>query len=363
MKPVTIYTQRSKDRIMKRTPVILILTLIMMLINCGSEQQNVEIPVIEEDFLSDPFDADNIDSPAVWHGPQGENWLLATAKEGDVIVIYDAETGKTIRRACSPGTEKGQLERPNGILVLDNLAMVVERDNHRIQVFTLPEFEHFCFIGENELKRPYGITAYKDSEGLINIYVTDNYENEDGTLPADIMLSNRVHHYTLAIDDRNVSVDLIKKFGEITGPGILKKVETIYADPENGNLLICEELENQTCIILYDLSGKFLGRKIGMGLFEYEAEGIALYDKGDANGYWICTDQDLRKNTFHVLDRKTFELLGSFRGIETRNTDGVALTQKRYGKYSAGVFFAVNNDKNVGAFSLDTVFDSLGLSK
>ncbi len=103
---------------------------------------------------------DNIDSPAVWHGPNGEHWLLSTAKTTDVLVVNDAATGKELRRVGGPGTGPGKLERPNGILVIDDLAMVVERDNHRVQVFQLPSFKSIGIFGDALLKKPYGIAVY-----------------------------------------------------------------------------------------------------------------------------------------------------------------------------------------------------------
>ena len=107
---------------------------------------------IAEAWLTDRSEADNVDSPAPWHGPNGEHWVIATAKETNQLIVYDANTGKTIRKIGKEGTEAGEFNRPNGITVIDNLVLVVERDNHRIQVLQLPDFQSLGFIGAEHLK-------------------------------------------------------------------------------------------------------------------------------------------------------------------------------------------------------------------
>ncbi|MDZ7691796.1 MAG: hypothetical protein U5K69_11835 [Balneolaceae bacterium] len=99
-----------------------------------SEESSATV-VLKEVFHTDRDEGDNVDSPAVWHGPDGQHWLLATAKEGDTIIASDATDGSLIQRFGGSGTGSGQFERPNGIAVIDDLVLVVERDNRRIQVF------------------------------------------------------------------------------------------------------------------------------------------------------------------------------------------------------------------------------------
>lgn len=153
----------------------------------------------------------------------------------------------------------------------------------------------------------------------------------------------------------------MRAFGETSGPGALRVVESIAADVPNGRLLIAEEQEGASRIKVYDLEGKFTGQVIDDGLFPHQAEGIVLYACGESDGYWLATDQDLSVNTFHVLDRRTLAPLGSFRGAVTRNTDGIALTQHGFGDFPAGAFYAVHNDGNVAAFSWAAIANALEL--
>ena len=49
-----------------------------------------EVALIKESFTTLRDESDNVDSPALWHGKEGQDWLLATAKEGNAIIVYDA---------------------------------------------------------------------------------------------------------------------------------------------------------------------------------------------------------------------------------------------------------------------------------
>jgi 3-phytase len=158
----------------------------------------------------------------------------------------------------------------------------------------------------------------------------------------------------------SIEFGLVKKFGATSGEGTIRVVESIAGDPVHDNLLIAEEDESQTRILVYDIAGNYK-KDFGGDLFEHQAEGIALYDCDGDRGYWICTDQTLGDNAFHVFDRKTFEHLGSFLSKTVKNTDGVWLTQEKFDGYPDGCFIAVHNDGGIGAIGWGKIADSLGL--
>jgi 3-phytase len=353
----------------------LFITIAIFLISCGAEKNNKkaeetkvetkeessEMFKIKPDVKSPWDEKDNIDSPAFYQTQEGENWIIATAKSTDKLFVYNAENGEVIKTVSGEGTELGKMDRPNGIWVHNDLCLVVERNNHRVQVFKLPEFEPLGFIGEDKLMKPYGLTVF-EKDNKHHIYITDNYEYEEDVIPADSLLDKRVLHYSFNIEDgKLMDVNFEKYIGETTGDGVLKVVESIYADPKNDNLLICEELEGEgkTCIKLYDLEGNFK-ENIGLGLFKSQAEGLALVECSDG-GYWISTDQSYDANIFHFLDRNTFELKASFQSDGLSNTDGIWLTQKSFGEFSKGQFIAVNNDGGVGAWDLEKIMTKLNL--
>lgn len=303
---------------------------------------------------------DNIDSPAVWHGPGGEHWLIATAKETDVLVVSDASTGRVLRRVGGEGTAPGQMDRPNGVAVADDLLFLVERDNARVQVFRLPGFEPLGTYGERELVKPYGVAIVPEGGGVYATYITDNYELSDDVIPPDSLLGERVRHYRVRVEGAAARAELVHTFGDTEGAGVLRVVESLAADPAHDRLLVAEEQEGASMIKAYTLGGDFRGEIIGERFFPHQAEGIALYRCGE-QGYWIATDQGEAVNTFHVFDRVTLEPLGSFRGRTVLNTDGVALTQSPFPRFPSGAFFAVHDDGNVAAFHWSDIAGALGL--
>jgi 3-phytase len=319
-----------------------------------------QVPVIAETWQTPRDTVDNIDSPAVWHGPGGEHWLLATAKETDVIVLSDASTGEVIRRVGGSGSDPGQMDRPNGIAVMDDLMFVVERDNARVQVFTLPDLAPLGTYGDGDLLLPYGIAVVAEAAGVYSTYITDNYELMADVVPPDSLLDERVRHYRVTVTERSVDAELVGAFGDTEGDGVLRVVESIAADRVHERLLVAEEQEGASMIKAYTLEGRFRDEVIPEQFFPHQAEGIVLYACGD-DGYWVATDQGEEVNTFHVFDRVTLDHLGSFRGRRVLNTDGVALTQVAFPGFPAGAFFAVHDDGSVAAFNWEEVARPLGL--
>lgn len=321
--------------------------------------KEAELSVIEEAFVSAATRPDNIDTPTVWHAPGGGAWVLATAKSTHRLMVYDAATGETLGALGRPGNAPGELRRPNGLLVLGDHAFVVERDNRRVQVLRLPEAEPIGSFGESVLRRPYGIAHVEHSPGDWDIYITDAYTDLFGILPPARRLGERVKRFRVRLEGDSVRVDLVSSFGETTGAGVLRQVESIHADPVHDRLLIADE--SRVDVKVYTLEGRYTGRTVGREYLLYEPEGIALYDCGGGGGWWIVTDQELRASYFHLLDRRSLERVGAFRGRVTANTDGVALTQRPVGEWRAGVFYAVHDDRAVAAFGWSEMEEAMGL--
>lgn len=321
------------------------------------------LPVLNELFHTERDENDNVDSPAIWHGQQGENWLLATAKEGHSILVYDATDGSYIKRYGQQGTAPGEFDRPNGIAVIDHLMLVVERDNARIQVIQLPEMEFIGFMSHEDLRYPYGLSVHRTTDGDFDLYISDNYNPALEGYPLEEQLDERIHHYRFSLNEQGeIAYEAIRLFGDITGNGILHKVESLYADPVYNRLLIADEAYSQRSVKIYSLEGEYTGVDIPNLFFTSEPEGIALYSCDDGSGYWIITDQHKTdENKFQIFDRETLQYIGGFRGDITRNTDGIWLTQKAFGEFEAGAFYAVHDDGSVTAFSWTDISDAVGL--
>jgi 3-phytase len=159
--------------------------------------------------------------------------------------------------------------------------------------------------------------------------------------------------------DEAPEASFVRAFGQGEGPGALRVVESIQVDEEHGVLLIADEHRFE--LELYNLEGEYLDRTVGAGLYRYgDPEGIALYRCG-SDGYWILTDQGEARSVFHVLDRQTFQHLGSFAGRVTANTDGIWLDQGEVPGLGQGILLASHLDGAVAALAWEDVATALGL--
>ncbi len=322
------------------------------------------VPVIKELFFTTDQSRENIDSPAVWHGGEGQSWLLATSKAGHSVNVFDAVNGAMLQRVGGLGLELGQFSRPNGIWVVDDIVLVVERDNRRVQVLELPGMRPLTSFGEDELEKPYGLYVNPLGDGLYDVYVTDAYETEDESMPRDADLNKRIKRYRLEREGLTAEGEWEQSFGATSGMGRLFVVESIYGDPVHDHLLIAEELESgegSQMVKVYDLAGNFSGKVFGQGVFTSQVEGIALYETSETEGYWFVADQSKSRNLFHLFDRASFEHLGTFEGERTLNTDGIWISQKPLQRFRHGVLYACENDRAVSAFCLEEVLTALSL--
>ena len=320
-----------------------------------------EVVAIPERWVSAWDTTANLDSPAFWAGGD-QAWVITTAKGTHDLWVHDAGTGELLRRVGSQGTGPGQFKYPNGIAVVGDLLLVIERDNHRVQMLGLPDFEPRGWFGKHELRRPYGVALVTVDTGW-DIYVTDDYGNDvdrpDGEAPTGDF-TRRVKLFRIEMDGAGTPQGrFVRAFGEADGEGALLVVESIQVDEENDVLLVADEFAFE--LELYGLDGDYRGRTIAEGLFRHgDPEGIMLYRCG-GDGYWVLTDQGERRTVFHILERRTFDHLGSFAGEVTANTDGIWLTQESVPGMGAGALFALHDDGGLAAFAWDDIAGAMGL--
>jgi 3-phytase len=208
--------------------------------------------VIEERYITERVPEDNIDSVAVAPAENGQPALLfATAKANDVIKVYDASTGEeVIDELGGPGPWPDQYQRPNGVAVADGLLVVVERDNRRINVRSLPDYRVVDTFGSEVLRNPYGLWLEALGDDVYRIWVTDAYEMPDESVPPNDELNERIKSFRMTVE-RNADGEVValrqhleRTFGETTPPGALRIVESIFGDRAHDRLLIAEEDEN-----------------------------------------------------------------------------------------------------------------------
>jgi 3-phytase len=313
--------------------------------------------VVTETWIVDAFRSANVDSVAIWHP---DAWLIATAKEADALLVFSAADGTLLREVTLAGTRLGGLDRPNGIRVVDDLALVVERNHRRVTVLRLPDFEPVGTFGDDVLRWPYGLAIVPEQAGRYTVYVTDNYETESGGIPTPAALGERVRVFSVGVDRGVLDARLVDTFGDTAGPGVLHKVESIAADPERGRLLIADELEAERNIKIYDMQGRYTGRSIGGERFRVEVEGIDLYECGD-RGYWVATDQSDRISWFRIFERGSLDYVGTVVGERTHTTDGIVVTSTPIASFGEGGLFAAHGDAGLAAMDWRNIREALGL--
>ncbi|PPU77322.1 phytase [Xanthomonas sp. NCPPB 1638] len=324
---------------------------------------NVAHEVVPEAFITVSTPSDNLDSPASWISPEGKRWIIATAKATHTLVVFDGDSGTRLRVVGGKGKAPGKLDRPNGISVVDDLLFVVERDNRRVQVFSLPEFTPLTSFGQDALREPYGLWVRKH-DGDYEVVVSDNYMspgNKDQPPPL-AELGQRFRRYQLNAAAAGWQARLTQTFGDTTEAGAIRIAESVFGDEANGRLMIAEEdVAVGTQLREYGMDGRYRGRNVGTGLFKAQAEGLTLLQCPDGSGYWIATDQFKDRSVFQVFDRKTLAHVGAFAGRVTANTDGVWLDQRGDARFPGGVFYALHDDQAVAAFDWRDVARSLRL--
>jgi 3-phytase len=329
----------------------------------AASQAGLDFAQVAERFVSASMAQDMVDSVASWDAPDGTRWALVTGKQSDQLLVFDGSSGELLTRFGSGGSGPGQFDYPNGIFVIEDLVWIVERDNRRVQLLRLPDFEPLGSFGESELRAPFGLWLHKDGEAF-ELYVSDgfmlppNYQ----TVPPLAELAQRFKRYRVALADGELHVHLVGPFGATDPAGAIRIAESLWGDPAFDRLLIAEEHRpTGTVLRLYDLQGQYRGRDVGAGEYRAEAEGIALWHCPDGAGYWIGVDQFSDRTVFHLYDREQLEHRGSFAGEYTANTDGIWLEQTPNSAFPAGVLYAIHDDQALTAFDWRDIATALGL--
>lgn len=343
-------------------------TFSLLLAACATAQGRTAAPTrivtLPETYVSAANPGEELDSLTTWHTADGRPWVITTAKSTHRLVVFDADTGERLRDVGGRGKEPGRFKRPNGIAVAGDRVFVVERDNHRVQVLSLPDFQPLGTFGEGELRSPYGLWLEPAADGSVDLYITDNYmlgERYDIVPPLET-LDHRVQRYRVRFDaDGRVAATADGHFGATTEAEALRVVESIAGDAKHDRLLIADEYMPHSTLREYTLDGHATGRHIPGDTFAFEAEGVALWPCRDDRGYWVAVDQLSDRTVFHLFDRRSLALVGSFRGDVTAATDGIALRIAASERFPHGALFAMHADTSVAAFDLRSIADALKL--
>ncbi len=325
---------------------------------CYFDDKSQTHPTISATFQTLKKENAKLDSPAVWHGPDGENWLLVTANNSNRIYIYDANSGTELDIAAAANINIDIINQPNGISIVDNYLFITGRGDKKVHVSKLPEFRYIGSFGENILSEPFGISVSSDKiNNQFFIFITDVKVK-----PVKSDYKSQVHKFSAKIDNDRIFTDLIRTFNSSVENGKLLDVESIIFDSGLNRIYIADESTKKRNVKVYQSNGDFLGKTIGDGIIKYEPEGIAIYTCGNYEGYLLVVDQHDEDNAVHVFNRKTLDWIDSFSIEKTKNTDGIYITQKQLPNFPMGALYIVNNDSNVTAVSWEELVGELNIN-
>lgn len=319
---------------------------------------------VPEVFRTVPLtEGKDVDSLAFWAGPEGPPWLLVTQKDLSYVLVLDAITGELLQRVGGEGEEPGKFSRPNGIAVIDDLVLVAEQGNHRVQVLRLPAFEPLGTFGEDLLQRLYGVVVDRPGDWY-EVYLTDSFDSPEHESPALETFANRLRHYRFRLTTTGLEAELVRSFGETTGDGALYRVESMAIDRALGRLYVADESRQRLNLKTYSLEGEFLGKAFGTGRLYREPEGVILLRCGseeEGEGYVLAADQT-QPTRFLVWDRRTLAPRGGFTGEPTVDiTDGVAFAMMEEGPGAGGMLYATHHDVQVVAYRWTDIVKALDL--
>jgi hypothetical protein len=134
---------------------------------------------------------------------------------------------------CAPSARKARGRAsssvPNGIAVQGDYLFVVERDNHRVQLLSLPDFKTIGTFGEKELRSPYGIWLTEKEPGELDVYITDSfmYGKKFDVVPPFDELNQRVRRYRVVFDQDGACVPSTRAPSAIP----MKKARCAWSNP------------------------------------------------------------------------------------------------------------------------------------
>lgn len=340
---------------LKNTPlkggigVVLALINVLLLSLALFANTHVIIPLFAE-LSTPPEGHGTMDSIALYFASDpNQSIVFVTDKDESFVEMHSPVTKQYLGRIGGAGSAAGKLLYPNGVGVAygvqtgsgkKDLLFIVERDNHRVSIFSLPDKKFLAHFGASELKQPYGIAFYWKGNEL-QAWITETDTSPD-----------RAYVYRILADGASVKGVLDFSF-ETAG-----YLESIVIDPISQRALICDEGDGHD-VMVYDLQGKLVTR-FGKGLFVDEPEGIVIYDLGNGEGYIIVSDQNASPTEYEVFDRKTYRSLGHFSG-PTTTTDGIVLTQAALPNLAKGSFYAMHSDDVVHIYDWAEIAKALNL--
>jgi len=247
-----------------------------------------------------------------------EYWIFLSSQETDKIFILNGLTGEYIKALGGTGDKVGQLNSPIDLVVFDDYLYILEQDNNRVQIFSLPDVIFIGFIGEIQLKSPRSLSLIKvkkDNKYYNCLFVSENLDKKS-------LRPKCVYKYIFNIDNKGIDNIKVKKIGNINGEGKIMRCSSIEYDAYYNRLLILDSYEKN--IKIYDINGNFI-KVIDDNIFNSEPIGIKLMNENNGRGIYFIFDRSKIDNLFHIYDRETLSYISTLKSDKSLENDNICI--------------------------------------
>ena len=245
---------------------------------------------------------------------------------------------------------------------LDSLAFVVERDNARVQVLRLPDFEPLGTLGEERLRRPYGLTVFREEERRLRPLRHRQLRGAGRAHPARCRAGRARPPLPGRRPGRRRGRRARARLrGHERGRRLAQGPDDLVETrPWTASSSPTSRRRRSRCT---RWAGGSPATSWGGGCSGTSRRGSCSTRAATAPATGSAQTRTRSENTFHVFDRQTLRPVGSFAGASTGNTDGIALTQRGFEPFPEGALYAVHDDGSVHALSWADVAEALGLRR
>lgn len=315
-------------------------------------------------IITEPAKHDT-DDPAIWINPAApaKSLVLGTDKHSDgALLAYDL-AGKIVRTVTG-------LRRPNNVDIVTafplggrtvDLAVVTEREQQRLRVFTLPDLAEadrgdLVVFNGDRTRAPMGVALYKrPRDGAVFAIVGGKSGPPEGYLA----------QYRLEDDGTGrVKMALVRQFGAYSGRA---EIEAIAVDAELGYVYYADETFG---VRKYpaDPDAPDANRELalfGTTGFKSDHEGISIYKRADGTGYILVSDQQAFR--FQLFPRegtpgnphdhprlKTVD-------VAAIESDGSDVTATALPGFPGGLFVAMTEGRTFHFYAWDDLAAAAGL--
>ena len=238
----------------------------------------------------------SLDKITWWYYKEAkEYYLFVMSYEHNKIFILNALSGKYIKSMGGLGDKVGQFDELVDFCIYDDFLIIVEKGNHRVQIFSLPNLQFIGFVGELELTNPSCIEAIKlkkDNVEYCCLLIGDNLDNKP---------SRGKCFYKFIFELNKESIyDVICNRIEPENDEKILSITSIKYDPQYDNLYLVDNFAKNVKIFNFNCK---LKNVILNDFFKGQPSNIQfIFEK--ENGLIFVGDFSRIDNFIHVFDRK-----------------------------------------------------------